>query len=115
MNTKSAIKYRSVFYIFLLLTVASLVTAICLLGKYDNTVSYILFGSAGVLLLVQLFVATFATALKRKSNVNGFAQWCVALEVIAVMALVVAFSPILLILLLIDAIHQRRLARKSNR
>ena len=114
MNEKTAIKYRAVFYIFTSLTVACVVTAICMLGSLDNLVSYILFGSAGALLLVQLLVATFATALKRKSKVNGFDQWLVSLEVLTVILLVVAFSPILLILWVIDAIQQSKLARSSE-
>ena len=79
-----------------------------------NGVSYVLFGAAGALVLLQLLIATFATVFKRKSKVNGFEQWIVSLEVIVVMVLVVAFSPILLVLLIIDLLQQHSLARQSK-
>ena len=110
MNDKTAINYRTVFYIFILLTVASVVTAICMLGNY-GLVSYVLFGATGAALLVQLLVATLATALKRKSKVNGFEQWLVSLEVIVVSMLLVVFSPILFVLWIVDTVQQRNLAR----
>ena len=114
MNEKSAIKYRVVFYILMLLTVASLVAAVVMLCCFDPFVSYILFGTAGLLFLTQLLVATFATVFKSKSKVNGFEQWLVSFEVVAVMTLVVAFSPILLIMRLVDFIIQRKLARQKD-
>ena len=110
MNDKTAINYRTVFYIFILLTVASVVTAICMLGNND-LVSYVLFGATGAALLVQLLVATLATALKRKSKVNGFEQWLVSLEVIVVSMLLIVFSPILFVLWIVDTVQQRNLAR----
>ncbi|MCH5153213.1 MAG: hypothetical protein J1F68_04570 [Clostridiales bacterium] len=115
MNSKSAIKYRAVFYIFMILTVASLVTGICLLGNYGDFVSYVLFGAAGAFVLVQLLVATIATTSKGNNHVNGFEQWLVSLEVLTVILLVVALSPILLILWLVDAIQQAHIARNSTK
>ena len=72
-----------------------------------NTLSCILFSASGALLLTQLIVAIFAT-LSKRNGTNGFEQWIVSLEVIAVMVLVVVFSPILLILWLIDVIRTKR-------
>ena len=78
-----------------------------------NFVSYTLFGATGAMFLTQLLVATFATAFKRHSKVNGFTQWLVSLEVLAVTVLIVAFSPILLVLWIVDSILQRRISRHS--
>lgn len=73
-----------------------------------NTFSCVMFTLSGVLLLTQLLVAIFATIYKRKDNINGFTQWLVSLEVMGVIVLIVAFSPVLLVLYVVDAVIQRR-------
>lgn len=111
MNNKSAIRCRVVFYVGIILTVACLVTAICFVGSYE-LVGYVLFGATGGLILTQLLLAALVTVLKRKSKVNGFAQWLLSLEVLLVVVILVTISPIMFALWIVDTIQQKNLSQK---
>ena len=76
-----------------------------------NGLSYGLYIGAGVVLLIQISTALFITILRRKTKLNGFTELVVSLEVTLVCVIIVALSPVLFILWIIDTVRQRILAR----
>ena len=80
------------------------------IGKI-NGLSYTLFGFSVVLLVGQLVFAIRITKSRNKNRFNALEQWVVALEVTVVVMILIAFSPILLVLWLVDCLRQRKFAR----
>ncbi len=102
---------RTIFYVLFLLVVACAVTAGCLLRQFP-VASYVLFGAAAFALVAQPFVALIFC--RGKTSVKGFRQWCTAIEVTAVYVIFVVFSPLLVLLLVVDAAKRKSLGKHSE-
>ena len=112
MKDKKEFVCRLVFHLFIFVMLAMLIAACCLLDY--PTACYCLFGGAATAFAVQFFVALFVTVIKGKTPVNGFEQWATAAIVFAIVLALVVFSPIVAILLIVDAIQQRVLAHRAD-
>lgn len=127
MAKKSAYKYRIVYYVGIVLTVACLVGAIYHLtlsnvASYFQTMqqqlvtSYVMFGVAGGLCFAQLVFAIIASATNHSAI--GFQQWIVSFEVLIVFILIIAVLPLVFVMwiveLICDDISSKRSKRKAS-
>lgn len=106
MNRKSACK--ATIYLFMLLAAACIVVASCLLANYP-VAAYCLFGGAAAMFVAQLLAATGFTFAKSQNKVNGFEQWGICWMVTAICLAIVALLPVVLIMLIVDAIVRHRM------
>lgn len=113
MAKKQEYKYRIVYYVGIIVTVASLVLAIYHISlngvasyfatyQQQQTASYVLFGIAGVLFIAQLLLATIASA--KSHSAMGFDQWLVSLAVIVVTIVIVALLPLIFVTWIVELI-----------
>ena len=75
-----------------------------------NGVSYFMFALSGALLIGQVIYVIVA---KKKKNTTAVNQWLTSLEVVAVVVVLVAISPILLILWIIGNIREKRFKKED--
>lgn len=124
MAKKQEYKYRIVYYIGIILTVASLVLAIYHIGlndvaSYFNTyqqqqmASYVLFGVAGCLFFAQLLLAIIASV--KSHSAIGFDQWLVSLAVLIVTVVIVALLPLIFVMWIVEIICDGVRNRREKR
>ena len=102
---------RAVFYLLFLLVVACTVTAGCLFGQYP-VASYCLFGGAALAVAVQPLVALIFC--RCKAHVRGFRQWWTAIEAVSVYAIVLVCSPVIIVILILDALKRISLTKHAE-
>lgn len=124
MAKKQAYKYRIVYYVGIILTVACLVLAIYHLNLSNNIsysgtkqqqqlISYVLFGVAGGLLCAQLLVAIIGSA--KRHSAFGFVQWWVSFAVIIVTIIIFALLPLIFVMWLVEILYDGISNKRSKR
>ena len=75
-----------------------------------NGVSYFMFAISGTLLIGQI---VYIIVARKKNNKNAVNQWITALEVVAIVIVLVAISPILLILWIVGNIKEKKYKKEN--